>query len=138
MRTSAITAVALALVATCGCQSVHSSRADGVPVAMWSSIIFTDQEGREQGGPQIQEKVLRVLRDRGLDATVDRGGVSVPENEERRAREVLLTDKRLAGSDLIVLLAVPAGSGRQTAAGFEIPELVPRDRDKAPSTAPSK
>jgi hypothetical protein len=138
MRTSTIAIVALALAATCGCQSVHSPRADGVPVAIWSSIIFTNQEGREQGGPQVQEKVLRVLRDHGLDATVDRGGVSVSENEERRAREVLLTDKRLAGSDLIVLLAIPAGSGRQTAAGFEVPELVPRDREKAPSTTPSK
>ncbi|HMO86822.1 MAG TPA: hypothetical protein PKC18_18075, partial [Lacipirellulaceae bacterium] len=86
-----------------GCQSVHTERADGVPVAMWPSFLIASQHGKPER-PQVRDTVARVLSDTGLHATVDDSGVSVPEGEERRAREVLLTDKRLDGTGAIVLL----------------------------------
>ena len=132
-------ALAIALIACClvGCKTVHTGRADGVPVAMWPSFLIASQDGKtERAG--VRETVARVLADAGLHPSVDDSGVSVPEGEERRAREVLLTDKRLDGTGAIVLLAVPAGSGRKTTAGFEVPEVAPDEPMRAPTTSESK
>jgi hypothetical protein len=129
----------ISLIVCCmtGCQSVHTERADGVPVAMWPSFLIASQHGKPER-PQVRETVARVLSDAGLHATVDDIGVSVPEGEERKAREVLLTDKRLDGTGAIVLLAIPAGSGRKTAAGFEVPEVAPNEPMRMPTTSESK
>jgi hypothetical protein len=129
----------LAVLTGClaGCQSVHTERADGVPVAMWPSFLIASQHGKPER-PQVRETVARVLRDAGLHPSVDDSGVSVPEKEERRAREVLLTDKRLDGTGAFVLLAVPAGSGRKTAAGFEVPAVAPDEPMRMPTTSESK
>ena len=120
-----------------GCQSVHTSRADGVPVAFWSSALLAARDG-EVEPPEVREMVARVLKEAGLHATVDEGGVSVPEGEERRAREVLLTDKRLSGSNVIVLLAVPAGSGRKSEMGFEVPGTAPDEPMRMPAARPER
>lgn len=136
MRTSSVTILSFALIIV-GCKTVHTSSGDGVPVAVWSSLVMADQDGNVHG-PQQHEIVSRVLRDHGLHPTIDDAGVSVPEGEERRAREVLLTDKRLAGSEVLVFLAIPAGSGRKTAAGFEIPEVAPEEPIGPSTTSPSK
>lgn len=136
MRHSAL-AISLIICCITGCQSVHTERPDGVPVAMCPSFVIASQHGKPER-PEVREKVARVLSDAGLHATVDDSGVSVPEGEERKAREVLLTDKRLDGTGAIVLLAIPAGSGRKTAAGFEVPEVAPNEPIRMPTTNESK
>ena len=88
--------------------------------------------------PGCEKPVACVLADAGLHPSVHDSGVSVPEGEERRAREVLLTDKRLDGTGVIVLLAVPAGSGRKTAAGFEVPEVAPDEPMRVPTASESE
>jgi hypothetical protein len=130
-------AVALAVLLLAGCQTVHTTRDDGIPVAMWSSLLRTertdraDRPGRAEG-PDVRERVARVLKDAGIHATLDESGVRVPVGEDRRAREVLLTDKRLAGTDVIVFLAIPAGSGRRTEVGFEVPAVAPDEPVRMP------
>jgi len=118
-----------------GCQSVHTERADGVPVAMWLAVQSVDRAG-QPAGPDDRQTVARVLADAGLHPTLDDAGVSVPATEERRAREVLLTDRRLAGSRVFVFLTIPAGSGRKTPAGFEVPQVAPDEPMRTP--APSR
>lgn len=127
------TALALVLVAgsIAGCQTVRTERADGLPVAIWIDSSWTSASG-EPTSPQVRALVARALADAGLHATVDDRGVLVPASEERRAREVLLVDKRLAGSGAVVLIAVPAGTGRKTASGFEMPEVAPDAPLRAP------
>ncbi len=124
-------ATTLVILPLAGCQSVHTPREDGLPVAFWPSMMLVDRQG-EVEGPRLRETVARVLKEAGLHATVDERGVSVPEVEERRAHEVLLTDGRLAGSDVIVLLALPAGSARRTEAGFELSTLAPDEPIRIP------
>lgn len=104
---------------------------------MWPSTLIASRHGQPEP-PQVRETVARVLKEAGLHATVDEDGVSVPEGEEGRAREVLLTDKRLSGSSVIVFLAIPAGSGRRTEAGFEVPKVAPDEPIRFPSTTESK
>jgi len=96
-------------------------------------MLVASQHGQTEA-PHARETVILVLRDAGLHATVDDEGVLVPEGEERRAREVLLTDERLAGSNVIVLLFIPAGSGRKTEAGFVVPEVAPDEPMRYPET----
>lgn len=120
-----------------GCQTVHTERTDGVPVAMWSSFNIASPQGKSQR-PEVRDTVARVLGESGLHPNVDDSGVWVPEKEERRAREVLLTDKRLEGTGVIVLLAVRAGTGRKSAAGFEIAEVAPPELSRTPVTRQSR
>jgi hypothetical protein len=115
------------LLPVTGCKTVHTARPGGVPVAMWMSLVVVKEQGRPVR-PDAHEAVSNVLREHGLHATLDDNGVSVPEDEETRAREVLLTDKRLVDSDVIVVLAIPAGTGNKTAAGFEVPAIAPAGR----------
>lgn len=117
-----------------GCHSVHTSRPGAVPVAMWASMLIVDRHGKPEQ-PELHQTVARVLKEAGLHATIDDAGVSVPEGEERRAREVLLTDKRLSGSSVLVFLAIPAGSGRKTESGFEIPRVAPDEPMGMPTTS---
>ena len=125
----------MTVLASClvGCQTVHTEQDDGVPVALWRSLVVAQPDGKAEG-PEERDMVSRVLTDAGLHATVDQGGISIPKQEERRAREVLLTDKRLANGSLIVFLAIPAGTGRKTARGFEIPEVAPDQPMRMPGT----
>jgi len=100
-----------------GCGTVHTGQADGLTVALWPAI--------PRGSSQARDTIVLVLRDAGLHPSLDDQGVFVPESEVRRALEVLLTDKRLDGTGAIVFLPVPAGSGRKTATGFEVPDVEP-------------
>lgn len=50
------------------------------------------------------------------------------------ARDTLLTDKRLVGSGVEVLLIIPAGTGRRTSRGFEVPILAPSEPVRLPTT----
>jgi hypothetical protein len=74
-----------------------------------------------------------VLKEAGLHATVDGSGVTVNPAEQNRAREVMLTDKRLAGTDILVMLFVPAASARKTDLGFEIASPTPTQTSPATS-----
>jgi hypothetical protein len=117
--------VTVLLAAATGCQTVHAEE-DRMPVAFWTStMIERPQERAEPRAPDTRDKVAAVLRDKGLHATVDHRGIFVPQDEHARAREVLLMDKRLVNSDVFVLLAVPAGTGRAVEGGFQIPTLSP-------------
>ena len=115
---------ACAALSVAGCQSLHTADGGGEPVAVWSSLQPADGPDRPSR-PGDREAVARALAGAGLHATVHDGGVAVPAGEERLAREVLLTDRSLAGTGVSVLLLVPAGSARRTAAGFEVPEVAP-------------
>jgi hypothetical protein len=111
-------------LALASCQTVHvsSTRGSAVPVAIWSSLISVDEQDRPVR-PQPRELVSKALNEAGVHATVDQGGVSVSEGEEARAREVLLTDKRLVGSGITVLLGIPAGTAQKTPMGVELRSL---------------
>jgi hypothetical protein len=69
---------------------------------------------------------------------MDKEGMSVAPGEEARACEVLLTNKRLIDSKVLVFLAVPAGSGRRTRRGYELPEIAPPKALHMPATAPAR
>ena len=107
------------LLFSVGCRTVHSERSGEMPVAYWIGVVATDKEGHPAKSVE-DEMVLEVLRKSGLHPVLDDQGVNVPENERARAQEVLLTNKRLIGSDVLVLLAVPAGTGKRTKAGIEV------------------
>ncbi len=128
--------ILIALATLAGCQSVHTTQEGSVPVAMWTSLAIADQHGRPLE-PDTRKIVSKVLCGQGLHPTLDEGGISVPQNEETRAREVLLTDKRLKGLGVIVLLAVPAGTGTRTTKGFEVPAVTPPEPMQFPTTMPS-
>ena len=127
----------IVLIALAGCKSVHTTRADEVPVAVWTSLVVADEQGHAVQ-PDARETVSKVLRDNGLHPMFDESGVSVPDDEETRAREVLLTDKRLKDSGVTVLLAIPAGTGTRTAKGFEVPAVAPAARRHAPTPGPTQ
>jgi hypothetical protein len=127
----------IVLVALTGCKSVHTTRAGGVPVAVWKSLVVADEQGHAVR-PDARETVSKVLREHGLHPMFDEDGVSVPDDEEGRAREVLLTDHRLKDSDVIVLLAIPAGTGTRTANGFEVPAVAPASRRHDPTSGSSQ
>jgi hypothetical protein len=129
--------IAFAICCITGCQSVHTEHPEGVPVAMWPSFVIASEHGKPER-PKVRDTVARALGDAGLHATVDDSGVFVTEAEERQAREVLLTDKRLEGTGAIVILAISAGSGRKTATGFEVPEIAPKEPMRLPTTNESK
>jgi hypothetical protein len=122
----------LALATVSGCQTVHTSREGAVPVAMWTAPGLIAPEG-QRVDPEARDIVARILRDSGLHPVVDNGGVSVPEVEETAAREALLTDARLKKTDVVVILGIPAGTGRRTANGFEVPAIVPAAPMQMPS-----
>ena len=119
-----------------GCQMVHTSQPDGVPVAIWVSTTLIDLKGQPPPA-EVHETVTRVLRDRGLHPAVDDAGLCVPAAEETRAREALLTDRRLAGSGVEVLLIIPAGTGRRTPTGFDVPAVAPKEPVRIPTTIPT-
>jgi hypothetical protein len=112
----------LSLFAHAGCATLHASGETGLPVAVWSGVTLIERDGQAPS-PSVSEIVAKVLRERGLHPAQEQASVSVPQDEEARAREVLLTDKRLAGQDIVVFLGVPAGTGRKTARGFEVPSI---------------
>ena len=119
-------ALGLVFCAAVGCQTVHTSREGALPVAMWPSLAMMTREGTPRRS-QNQEAVYFVLKEAGLHPLLNEGGVWVPDDEELRAREVLLTDKRLADSGVFVFLAVPAGSGTKTEIGFLLPSVAPHE-----------
>ena len=120
------TRILLALTVLLGlasCKTVHTDQKDGVPIALWfgDAVAPADADSTSRS----MDVVVKVLRKHGLHPSGDEHGVSVPDNEERRARDVLLTDGQLAESGVFVVLLVPAGSGRRTAEGFEVPAVGP-------------
>ena len=137
MRQKAASIFAIAMLTLAGCQTVHATHEGAVPVAIWSSLILIDQQGRP-AKPEARDIVSQALTEAGLHPVCDDGGVSVPDSEETRAREVLLTDKRLVDTEAIVLLAIPAGTGRRTAAGFVVPAVAPRETMRLGTTTPGK
>jgi hypothetical protein len=117
-------------------QTVHSSREDAMPIAMFpqfADLAVIDSHGRLQEDP-ANARVLSILRSSGLHPVVNQNGMSVRPDEEVRAREILFTNKRLIDSGVVVILGIPAGSGRRTARGYELPEISPRELLKMPST----
>jgi len=129
--------VTLAALILLGCQSVHTPSGNSIPVALWHSVVCADAQDQREA-PEPRDKVARALKEAGLHATVDDKGVSVADDESRRAREVLLTDKRLAKTQILVFLAIPAGTGRKTAAGFEVPAVAPDEPMRFRSTDEAK
>jgi hypothetical protein len=123
MRQSALVTL-LAACALVGCETVHTERDGDVPIAVWD-VAPVKAEHAEPS--QLSQTVARVLKDAGLHASVDGGGVAVPAAEVRRARETLLTDHRLSGSDVFILLTLRAGTGRKTDTGFEFPRAALED-----------
>lgn len=108
------------LLATVGCQSVHTSGDQCVPIAMWT-LLESGDDGTAASTPHTRDRVASILRESGLHAIVDESGIQIQADEVQHAREVLLLDPRLADSGVVVLIAVPAGSGRRTGTGLEIP-----------------
>src|SRR5687767_3335245 len=83
-----VLAISFAALLLAGCQSVHTAREDGVPVAVWSSMLMLNAQGEAGGtkvrdtvarGHKVRDSVAQVLKEAGLHATVDERGVSVPE-----------------------------------------------------------
>ncbi len=103
-----------------GCHTLHTDkREDTVPVAMWFGWAAVDKDGRNVT-PDPEELVVEALKKVGITATVDESGLHVAPPDEERAREALLTDRCLADSGVLVMVAVPAGTGRKTANGIEL------------------
>jgi hypothetical protein len=127
------TTLVIAAIALCGCQTVHTADDEGVPVAIWASTVLLPLQG-DPAPAETHEKVSRVLLDHGLHPTLDANGISVPEAEETGAREALLTDRRLAGSGVEVVLIIPAGTGRKMSSGFAVPVVAPREPVRLPPT----
>jgi hypothetical protein len=117
MRHSALVTL-LAACAIAGCQTVHTERDGDIPIAVWDTAPVKEEHPEPS---QLALTVARVLKDAGLHADVDGGGVAVPADVARRAREALLTDQRLSGSRVFILLTLRAGTGRKTDTGFELP-----------------
>ncbi len=136
MRTNAVAIIALAATFLMGCQTVQTPHSDGLPVAMWIPMELADQQGHVFQA-QARGLVAGVLSDSGLHPTMVNGGVFIPDDEEAQAREILLTDPRLVGTGVVVLLAIPAGTGRKTSDGFDVPIVGPRSAVRPPATAPS-
>ena len=121
----------LIVVGITGCRTLHTDqREDSIPVAMWFGLATVDKDGRNVTPPR-DELVIAALKTAGIPATVDESGLHVAPADEERAREALLMDRRLADSGVIVMVAVPAGTGRKTANGIEFTA-------QSPTTAPSK
>jgi hypothetical protein len=114
-----LTLVALAIWVLVGCRTVHSTREQTVPVAIWLPVV-TLKEHEDGATRATDDAIVKVLREKGLHPVIDDAGVAVGAEEEHIARQVLLLDKRLIDSGVYVLLAVPAGSARQTANGIEV------------------
>jgi len=123
------TIAALLVLGLGGCQTLHTdTREDSMPVAMWFNFATLDKDGRTVTPPP-GEQVADALMRAGIAATVDESGLHVEPADEERAREVLLTDRHLVNSGILVMIMVPAGSGRRTANGIEF---------TAQTAAPSK
>jgi hypothetical protein len=70
--------------------------------------------------PAKHRLVADVLREHGIDAAADAKGVRVADEQLEKAIEVLLEDKRLRGSGLMLYALVLAGTGRATPDGYEV------------------
>lgn len=126
--TLTLTLALTAMLAT-SCESVRPADGNDMPVATWaawSAAPAATAVAREE----TRDIVARVLRDAGLHPTLDSNGVRVPNTEAQRARNVLLTDKRLIGCEVLVLLPVRAGTCTQSKAGLIVPD------GAAPLTSP--
>ena len=127
----------LACFSLAGCQSVCVTRPDAVPLAMWGGPLIRDANGVLQQ-PKEDDCVLQVLRAHRLHPMASDSGFVLPDSEEMEAREVLLTDHWLAGSNVLIYLMVPAGTGRETPHDFKIPALMPPEPlHVAPMTEPA-
>jgi hypothetical protein len=131
--------VTLSVSAIVGCRTLHTdNREDTAPVAIWFELAGRSEDGRIVTPPP-EELVVEALKRAGIAATVDERGLHLAPRDEERAREALLTDPRLADSGVLVLVPVPAGTGRKTSNGieftFESPTTAPFE---SPTTAPSK
>ncbi|MFT3787732.1 MAG: hypothetical protein QM770_16440 [Tepidisphaeraceae bacterium] len=122
----------LSLLSSAGCRTLHTieARENSVPVAMWAGLAAVDKDGRKVT-PAPDELIVDALKRVGIAATVDKSGLHVASTDEDRAREALLTDRRLTDSGVLVMVLVPAGTGRRTATGVEFTV-------EPPTTAPSK
>ena len=122
---------ALFVLSVAGCRTLHTDRReDTLPVAMWAGFGTVDRDGRKVMGAD-ERLLVEALEKVGITATADESGLHVAPADEDRAREALLTDRRLADSGVLVLVAVPAGTGRRTGDGvaftLEVPMPVPSE-----------
>lgn len=107
------------LLAT-GCQTSPKYETQAI-VGFWCPIgaaQFMDDDGSENH-PLIAE----VFAEHEIPVEFQYKGIAVPWYKAGHAREVLMTDPRLSGRDIIVLLSVPAGTATRTTDGFIIPEM---------------
>src|SRR5688500_11663543 len=98
-----ITVIAtLFVLGIAGCRTLHTDkRDDTVPVAMWFGLAAVDEDGRKVT-PAPDELIVEALKKAGILATVDESGLHVAPADEDRARDALLTDRRLADSGVLV------------------------------------
>jgi hypothetical protein len=107
-----------------GCQTLHTDDGQSLPIAVWSNFESIDKQGAPATQPPAS-KASAALTSAGIPSKVDQGGITVPSADAERAREVLLTDPSLKGSELTVLVGVPAGTAKRTADGLVIPLAPP-------------
>lgn len=118
-------AIALVAIIATGCEYVRTTEDGDLPVAVWMSVPIEPAAPSAAHGAareQTRDLVARILRDAGLHPTLDKDGVRVPSAEGQRARVILLADKRLIGSDVVVLLPARAGTCTRSSDGIVVPE----------------
>ena len=113
--------------------SVRSSADEQTPIAVW---LPTRPEGETQRAT-TREIVLDVFQNEGLHPQRQEYGVSVPEAEAPRAREILVTNDKFKGMPFFVFCAVGAGTAVKTQAGFEVPSSAIMGDCMIPTTTPS-
>lgn len=114
-------AITLTATLAMSCESVRTAEGNDTAIAMWAAwpaAHATTAVAREE----TRDIVARVLHDAGLHPTLDSNGVRVPDAEAQRARVALLTDKRLIGCEVLVLLPVRAGTCTKSGAELIVPE----------------
>lgn len=129
------TSSAALLFIIAGCKTLHTD--DGsqhqAPVAMWSDFVVVDKDGQKQ--PASPELIVASLKKAGIAATVDDRGLHIAPADEQRATMALLTDPRLKGSGILLLVPVEAGTGRRTPNAIEF--SMPMSQLSASTNQPS-
>jgi hypothetical protein len=130
--------VVLALVGGCTASAkidagdVRASDRD-TPFAIW---LPPDRSSAP--AESTRELVLKVLRAEGLHPEFKEPAVTVPPDEESRAREVLVTSPELKGLPLFIFCSVAAGTASKTPVGFDVPKSAIIGDVYVPTTAPSQ
>src|SRR6478609_2176530 len=119
MRHSTLSFIAFfALLSGCTASGVIDTGSDRanereIAIAIYSSRAPADP---------TRELVLKVLRAEGLHPEFKEHAVTVPPDEESRAREVLVTSPELRGLPVFVFCSVAAGTASKTPTGFDVPK----------------